>query len=66
MHKKEATLLLRNVLNNFSVEFREGQWEVIDTVANKNKKLLLVQRTGWEKALFIFYPQKYSEIMGGE
>src|SRR3989304_4400383 len=35
MEKQEAINLLRRVLNNPSAEFREGQWEAIDSVANK-------------------------------
>ncbi|MCW8809354.1 MAG: RecQ family ATP-dependent DNA helicase [Ignavibacteriaceae bacterium] len=58
MDKQEATFLLRKVLNNANAEFREGQWEAIDSVANKNKKLLLVQRTGWGKSIVYFLSTK--------
>ena len=58
MEKQEAINLLRRVLNNPSAEFREGQWEAIDSVANKNKKLLLVQRTGWGKSIVYFLATK--------
>jgi ATP-dependent DNA helicase RecQ len=44
MQKQEALQLLQKVLNNSSALFRDGQWEAIDAVANKNKKLLLVQK----------------------
>jgi len=54
MNQSEALILLRRVLNNTSVDFREGQWEAIDSVVNKNKKLLLVQRTGWGKSIVYF------------
>ena len=58
MEKDEATLLLRKILNNPSAKFRDGQWEAIDSVANKNKKLLLVQRTGWGKSIVYFLSTK--------
>ncbi len=34
--------------------FREGQWEAIDTAINKQRRLLVVQRTGWGKSLVYF------------
>lgn len=58
MQEQEAIQLLRKVLGNPSAEFREGQWEAIDSVANKNKKLLLVQRTGWGKSIVYFLATK--------
>ncbi len=58
MQKQEALQLLKKVLNNPSAEFREGQWEAIDAVANRNKKLLLVQRTGWGKSIVYFLSTK--------
>ncbi|RKZ00094.1 MAG: ATP-dependent DNA helicase RecG [Ignavibacteriae bacterium] len=54
MKQTEALILLRKALNNLSVDFRSGQWEAIDSVVNKNKKLLLVQRTGWGKSIVYF------------
>ena len=54
MNQPEALILLRRALNNTSVDFRQGQWEAIDSVVNKNKKLLLVQRTGWGKSIVYF------------
>ena len=65
MNKPEALIFLRKALNNLSVDFREGQWEAIDSVVNKNKKLLLVQRTGWEKILSIFFQQEFY-VTGGK
>ena len=58
MQKHEAQQLLKQVLNNANAEFREGQWEAIDAVANHNKKLLLVQRTGWGKSIVYFLSTK--------
>ena len=58
MEKQVATQLLRRVLNNPTAEFRDGQWEAIDSVANRNRKLLLVQRTGWGKSIVYFISTK--------
>lgn len=58
MEKNEGLELLKKVLNNTNAEFRYGQWEAIDAVANKNKKLLLVQRTGWGKSIVYFLSTK--------
>lgn len=58
MEKQQATILLQKILNHSSAKFREGQWEAIDLVANKNKKLLLVQRTGWGKSIVYFLATK--------
>jgi len=58
MQKPEAIQLLKKILNNPSAEFRFGQWEAIDAVANHNKKLLLVQRTGWGKSIVYFLSTK--------
>jgi ATP-dependent DNA helicase RecQ len=32
-------------------EFRDGQWEAIDQIANQRRRLLVVQRTGWGKSI---------------
>lgn len=58
MQKPEAKTLLRKILNNPGADFRDGQWEAIDAVANRNKKLLLVQRTGWGKSIVYFLSTK--------
>ncbi len=58
MEKQQATVLLQRILNDNSAQFREGQWEAIDLSANKNKKLLLVQRTGWGKSIVYFLATK--------
>lgn len=54
MNKEIALNLLRRSLNNSSAEFREGQWEAIDSLINKRKKLLVVERTGWGKSSVYF------------
>ena len=54
MNKAEGLLLLRKALNDSTAEFREDQWESIDRLVNKKKKLLVVERTGWGKSSVYF------------
>lgn len=54
MNKTEGLKLLRKALNDSTVEFREGQWEAIDSLVNDKKKLLVVERTGWGKSSVYF------------
>lgn len=45
---------LRKALADDSAEFRDGQFEAIDAVANRHERLLIVQRTGWGKSFVYF------------
>lgn len=54
MEHEEARELLREATNNAAAEFKEGQWEAIDSVANQRQRVLLVQRTGWGKSMVYF------------
>ncbi len=54
MNKDDVLKLLRKSLNDSSAEFRDGQWEAIDSLVNGRKKLLVVQRTGWGKSSVYF------------
>lgn len=54
MDKNSALQLLRTALNDTSAQFREHQWEAIDQLVNHNKKLLVVERTGWGKSSVYF------------
>jgi len=54
MNRAEAQELLRKSLANPAAQFRDGQWEAIDALVNKKKKLLVVQRTGWGKSSVYF------------
>lgn len=55
MSKKElGRSLLCRALNNPSADFRDGQWEAIDALVNKQNRLLVVQRTGWGKSSVYF------------
>ena len=51
--KQEALHLLRQALNDEKADFREGQWECIDALL-KDRRLLVVQRTGWGKSMVYF------------
>src|SRR6516225_3531791 len=46
--------LLRQALNDPTVDFRDGQWEAIEALAQRRARLLLVQRTGWGKSAVYF------------
>ncbi|OCQ93291.1 ATP-dependent DNA helicase RecG [Oscillatoriales cyanobacterium USR001] len=52
--KNQALEFLKLALNNSKAEFREGQWEAIDSLIQNQSKLLVVQRTGWGKSLVYF------------
>lgn len=54
----KALKLLRMALGNPRADFREGQWEAIDSLVNKQEQLLVVQRTGWGKSSVYFISTK--------
>lgn len=41
-----------------TAQFRDGQWEAIDLVANQRRRVLVVQRTGWGKSVVYFLAAK--------
>ena len=49
-----AHTLLQKLLDDPSADFRDGQWEAIDSLVNRRERLLLVQRTGWGKSAIYF------------
>ena len=53
-----AQLLLQTALNESNAKFRDGQWEAISELLQKNSRLLVVQRTGWGKSLVYFIATK--------
>jgi superfamily II DNA helicase RecQ len=53
MNRTEAEALLQTAVNNPKAQFREGQWEAIDALVNRRRKLV-VQRTGWGKSSVYF------------
>ena len=58
MNRDYAEDLLRVALDDQEAQFRDGQWEAIDTLVNKRQKLLVVQRTGWGKSAVYFISAK--------
>ncbi len=54
MERIEAEELLKTSVNDPSAMFRPGQWEAMDDLVNKRRKLLVVQRTGWGKSSVYF------------
>ena len=52
--RNQASLLLRQALNNPKADFRDGQWEAISALIGNRARLLVVQRTGWGKSLVYF------------
>lgn len=57
MDQSRASTLLQQMLGP-GAEFRDGQWEAIDHVANRRERLLVVQRTGWGKSIVYFLATK--------
>ena len=58
MNRELARAYLCRSLNQISVDFHPGQWEAIDAIVNKKRKLLMVQRTGWGKSYVYFISAK--------
>lgn len=63
MEQAEALGLLKGMLGP-GAEFREGQWEAIDLVANQRQRLLVVQRTGWGKSVVYFLATRFLRDLG--
>jgi len=55
---QDATLQLLRQMLGPSAEFRDGQWDAVDRVANQGQRLLVVQRTGWGKSVVYFLATK--------
>ena len=53
LDKSKAEALLRQMLGG-DKSFRDGQWEAIEAVAIRNRRLMVVQRTGWGKSIVYF------------
>ena len=54
----QARELLRQALRNNNADFRDGQWQAISAVVQRQARLLVVQRTGWGKSLIYFLATK--------
>jgi ATP-dependent DNA helicase RecQ len=57
MNQPQARALLQQMLGS-GAEFRDGQWEAIDSIANQRRRSLVVQRTGWGKSVVYFLAAK--------
>jgi len=61
--KDLALNYLRQALNNVEASFRDGQWESIEELLNRNR-VLVVQRTGWGKSMVYFLATKLLRDQG--
>ena len=50
----DALALLRTALRDPGADFRDGQWDAIETLLGDRARLLVVQRTGWGKSMVYF------------
>lgn len=62
---EQAVTLLQTMLVNPTAEFRNGQWDAIDSIVNHKRKLLVVERTGWGKSAIYFISAKLFRMQGG-
>jgi ATP-dependent DNA helicase RecQ len=53
-----ALAWLREAVGRSDAEFREGQWEAVESLVERRARLLVVQRTGWGKSLVYFLATK--------
>ena len=51
--RDRAEQLLKQALEAPRAEFRDGQWECIEALLNR-QRMLVVQRTGWGKSMVYF------------
>ncbi len=61
--RQQAERYLKTALNNPSASFRDGQWESIEQLLNRNR-VLVVQRTGWGKSMVYFLATKLLREQG--
>ena len=62
-HFHHAQTLLQQMLGE-DTDFRQGQWQAIETVAIQKKRALIVQRTGWGKSIVYFLATKLLREQG--
>lgn len=62
--REKAQQYLKDSLQNQDADFREDQYEAIDTVVNQRKKVLVVQKTGWGKSSVYFISTKFLREQG--
>ncbi|MCY4472607.1 MAG: RecQ family ATP-dependent DNA helicase [Kistimonas sp.] len=61
--RQQAEAYMRKALNNPVASFRDGQWESIEQLLNRNR-VLVVQRTGWGKSMVYFLATKLLRDQG--
>ena len=61
--RQQAQTYLKTALNNPLASFRDGQWESIEQLLNRNR-VLVVQRTGWGKSMVYFLATKLLREQG--
>ncbi len=61
--REQAETLLRRAAGE-AAQFRDGQWEAIQEVALRRRRVLVVQRTGWGKSLVYFIAAKLMREQG--
>jgi ATP-dependent DNA helicase RecQ len=52
--KARTVELLRQALGNPKADFRDGQWQAISALVERQARVLVVQRTGWGKSIIYF------------
>ncbi|MBI9095625.1 MAG: RecQ family ATP-dependent DNA helicase [Sphaerochaeta sp.] len=61
--RQQAEAYLRTALHNPTASFRDGQWESIEQLLQRNR-VLVVQRTGWGKSMVYFIATKLMRDQG--
>src|SRR5688572_14391675 len=56
--REHARQLLCTALAREDADFRDGQWEAIEALVERQARLLVVQRTGWGKSSVYFLSTK--------
>ena len=64
LDREQAGELLVRATGIPDVSFHNGQWEAIDALVNKRRKLLVVERTGWGKSSVYFISTRYLRDQG--
>lgn len=62
--QSKAIQLLRQMTNNPSAEFHDGQYESIHELVARKRKMLVVQKTGWGKSAVYFISTKLLREQG--
>ena len=61
--RESALQFLRTALNDPQATFRDGQWESIERLLDR-QRMLVVQRTGWGKSMVYFLATKLLREQG--